>query len=59
MHVCDNCGKTFQNTKQIDFAYSTETKPDGSKIIMTSPETVSPCCEEGFMTFDDETGDAP
>jgi hypothetical protein len=51
MHVCDQCGEVFQTTKKIDFAYSTETRPDGSKTILTEPRDVSPCCEAGFETF--------
>jgi hypothetical protein len=51
MHVCDDCGKEFANTKRIDFVYSTETHSDGTKIILTEPQEVSPCCEDEFETF--------
>ena len=53
MHVCDQCGKTFKEVKRIDFAYSTTTHADGTKEILTEPQTVSPCCEADFETFND------
>ena len=48
MFVCMFCGTEFAKIDVIDFAYSTETKPDGTKVILTEPREVSPCCKVDF-----------
>lgn len=53
MNVCDQCGEVFSEAKNIDFAYSTTTHADGTKEILTEPQTVSPCCEAGFEAINE------
>ena len=53
MNVCGQCGEEFITPKMIDHPYSVETNADGSKIIKTERQQVSPCCKEiDFETFD-------
>ena len=52
---CDRCGELFEDAKEIDFVYSTEWLPDGTKVEKSEPQMVSPCCEE---TYSDETFNA-
>ena len=49
---CDWCGELFEDPKQIDYVYSTEWLPDGTKVEKSELRDVSPCCEE---TYSDET----
>jgi hypothetical protein len=46
---CGECG-----VKQIDFVYSEETFPNGDKIIKSTPQAVSACCEAGLFFWDYE-----
>lgn len=54
MNVCDQCGNEFETVKRMDFPYSTETHPDGTKTILTQPLYVSPCCEDGYEPFTEQ-----
>jgi len=47
-YVCNSCGNTFEEPKNIDYTVSTDIHEDGSKTIKTEPRTVSPCCEAEF-----------
>jgi hypothetical protein len=54
MHVCMECGGLFRTPVHIDFVYSTETLPDGTKVTHSEPRTVSACCEAEFEPCGDD-----